>query len=202
MSADFTLDRTADVVDDLIAMSARVLPGMTPRDHAAWVMNVLAHEVGPWLARADRDGRALASVEGSQIALKARIVPGGYLTFDIVGAELPEGRSSAPAATIAITRLFGPSVNALAYAGPLAPRALWRIAADGMAWGWSAAGEASRAESVLTSYGAPFANRQLAWRDGVLVQRGGCCRYVAVSGELCEACPLRKKGAKATRGAY
>src|SRR5690554_4901142 len=157
MSADFTLDRMADVVDDLIAISARVLPGITPRDHAAWIMNVLAHEVGPWLARADHDGRALALAEGSQITLTARIAAGDYLTFDIVGPKLPEGRSSVPAATIAITRLFGPSVNALAYAGPLAPRALWRIAADGMAWGWSASGEASRAHSVLTSYGAPFA---------------------------------------------
>ncbi|MEI4262644.1 hypothetical protein [Roseovarius sp. D0-M9] len=45
MSVQFTLDRTADVVDALMAMNAQVLPSMTSRDHAAWVMNVLAHEV-------------------------------------------------------------------------------------------------------------------------------------------------------------
>lgn len=200
MSTTFTLATTATVVDALIDMNARCLPGMTSRDHAAWVMNVLAHEVGPWLARGDCANRALAQADGTRIALAARIAEGGYLSFSLTAPDLPEGRTSAPAAAIAVARLFSVSVNALAYAGPLAPRALWRIAADGMAWGWSVSREPERARKVLTSYGAPFANRQLAWQDGALVRRGGCCRYMAVSGALCDTCPLRKESAMAAAG--
>jgi len=199
VSVQFTLDRTADVVDALMAMNARVLPSMTSRDHAAWVMNVLAHEVGPWLSRADCAGRALARANGRDMNLTARIAPGGYLAFDVDGPDLPDGRTYAPAAAIAVARLFGPSVHALAYAGPLAPRALWRIAADGMAWGWTEKGETRRAQDVLTTYGAPFANRQLQWQTGAMVQRGGCCRYVAVSGTFCAGCPLRKKATRPVR---
>ncbi|MFX0547168.1 hypothetical protein ACEWPL_016660 [Roseovarius sp. S1116L3] len=193
MSAAFTLDRTADVVDVLMRMNAKVLPGMMRRDHAAWIMNVLAHEVGPWLCRADEAGRALAAAQGKQIHIAARIAPKGYLECAVDGPGLPAGRTSAPAAAIAIARLFGPTVHALAYAGPLAPKALWRIAADGMAWGWTQAGQTERAEAVLTTYGAPYANSQLACSNGVLVRRGGCCRYLSVSGAPCTACPLRKK---------
>ncbi|SDY64172.1 hypothetical protein [Citreimonas salinaria] len=94
-----------------------------------------------------------------------------------------------------MARLFAPSVNALAYAGPLAPRALWRIAGDGLAWGWMRAGQPDRAGEVLCRYGAPFANRQLLVLADHIARRGGCCRYLSVSGEVCANCPLRKDAA-------
>lgn len=62
MSLTFTLASTGTVVDDLLALNAQVLPAMTRRDHAAWVMNVLAHVVGTAFARWDSEGRSLAAV--------------------------------------------------------------------------------------------------------------------------------------------
>ncbi|SFD78263.1 hypothetical protein [Roseivivax sediminis] len=196
MSVAFTLATVAPVVEDLLALNARVLPGMSNRDHAAWVMNVLAHIAGPVLARHDREGRSLAGVDGGDIALTARIAPEGYITFDVAATAPPvTSPASAPAASIAVARLFAPSVNALAYAGPLAPRALWRIAGDGLAYGWVQAGDPARAEEILCRYGAPFANRQLALAEDRVARRGGCCRYLSVSGTACPTCPLNKAAA-------
>ncbi|MGR3494642.1 hypothetical protein [Citreimonas sp.] len=196
MSVAFTLATTGAVADDLLALNARVLPGMTRRDHAAWVMNVLAHGVGPVLARWDAEGRSLAAVGGEGVALVARVVPEGRVGFEIAATAPPvTAPVTAPAAAIAVARLFAPSVNALAYGGPLAPRGLWRIAGDGLAWGWMQAGRPDRARDVLGRYGAPFANRQLQVAADRVARRGGCCRYLSVSGETCANCPLRKDAA-------
>lgn len=197
MTLRFALSRTAEAVDTLMAMNAQAMPRMGPRDHAAWVMNVLAHMVGPWLVAQDAAGRSLVAADAGAIALSAALGPEGYLGITPDAADLPEGATSAPAAAFALARIMAPAVNALAYAGPLAPRACWRLAGDGLAWGWSQAGGLDRGREILTSYGAPFANRQLAFDACGVARRGGCCRYLAVSGEPCLNCPLLKQKAGA-----
>ncbi|QFT62873.1 hypothetical protein [Roseivivax sp. THAF30] len=205
MTIAFTLATTGHVVDDLIALNAQALPGMSRRDHAAWIMNVLAHAVAPVLTRWDAQGLSLSDVPAETFHLTTGTDARDGLTFaPICEAPANRPRSSAPAASFAAARLFAPSVNALAFAGPIAPRALWRIAGDGLAFGWILQGERLRAEDVLKSYGAPFSNRQLQLEDGAIPRRGGCCRYLAVAGDLCTNCPLRKAQTtrNVTQGAY
>ncbi|ETX30368.1 hypothetical protein [Roseivivax isoporae] len=159
-------------------------------------MNVLAHVAGPVLARWDAEGRSLARVDAEAVALTARLGPEGFLTLDLDATPPPvTAAATGPGASFAVARLLAPSVNALAYAGPLAPRALWRIAGDGLAWGWMQAGAPDRAAEVLGRYGAPFANRQLRLSADRIARRGGCCRYLSVSGAACLNCPLRKDAA-------
>lgn len=199
MTLRFALSEIAEVVDRLVALNARAMPTMGPRDHAAWVMNVLAHVVGPWLVAQDAAGRSLAAADAGSIPLVAALGPEGYLGITLDADDLPEGATSAPAAAFALARIMAPAVNALAYAGPLAPRACWRLAGDGLAWGWSQSGDLGRGREILTSYGAPFANRQLAFGVGGVSRRGGCCRYLAVSGNVCLNCPLAKGKTGASR---
>ncbi len=136
------------------------------------------------------------------------VAEGGYLTFDL---SAPDGASDEAPAAIrrperapeaaagAAATLFAPAVGAFAFTGNLAPAALWRIVGDGLAWGWVQAGAHERGQAVLTASGAPFANRQLRLERGAVRQRGGCCRWLAVNGETCANCPLRKTGGKTER---
>ncbi|SFG11099.1 hypothetical protein SAMN04488020_101191 [Palleronia marisminoris] len=192
MTLRFALSRTAEVVDKLVALNARAMPAMGSRDHAAWVMNVLAHVVGPWLVAQDAAGRSLASADARSMPLMAALGDEGYLGITLDADDLAEGPVSPPAAAVALARVMAPAVNALAYAGPLAPRACWRLAGDGLAWGWSQNGDMERGREILTAYGAPFANRQLVFDADGVARRGGCCRYLAVSGAVCLNCPLTK----------
>lgn len=192
----FSLQNSVAAVDALFAMNAQIRPEMGPRDHAAWVMNVLAHGLGPWLASRDEAGDLAAT--GEDLHLSARIAPEGWLTFDFDAA--PPMRAGCPAeapapaavAARAVALFFAAPVGAFALAGGLAPGALWRIVGDGMGWGFAQNGAHERGQAVLTSPGAPFANRQLQLaKDGVR-RRGGCCRWLSVNGETCANCPLRK----------
>ena len=199
----FDLGDSFAVADRLFAMNATLRPEMVARDHAAWVMNVLAHVLGPWLASRDCSGADLSPAGGMR--LSARVAEGGYLTFDL---SAPDGASDEAPAAIrrperapeaaagAAATLFAPAVGAFAFTGNLAPAALWRIVGDGLAWGWVQAGAHERGQAVLTASGAPFANRQLRLERGAVRQRGGCCRWLAVNGETCANCPLRKTGGK------
>ncbi len=193
MSVNFELSDIATTVDALVALNASAMPVMTMRDNAAWVMNLIAHDLGAWLVQQDTAGNALALGDARKIRLQAGIGSQGYLSIWHDAEDLPAGVTSAPAAAFALARVMAPAVNALAYAGSLAPRALWRIAGDGLAWGWTQYGDATRGRLILTAYGAPFVNRQLTF-DQRVTRRGGCCRYVAVSGQICSNCPLNKPG--------
>ncbi|WP_112312615.1 hypothetical protein [Pseudogemmobacter bohemicus] len=189
----FDLQDSTAVAAALFAMNAGVRPEMGPRDHAAWVMNVLAHVLGPWIAARDCSGAGLPPDTGMR--LLARVAEGGCLTFDLPGEPPGAARLAMlppEAAAGAVARLFAPAVGAFAFTGNLAPSALWRIVGDGLAWGWVEAGAHQRGQAVLTTPGAPFANRQLRLERGAVRRRGGCCRWLSVNGETCANCPLRK----------
>ena len=104
--------------------------------------------------------------------------------------------------------LAGP-VAGFAQASRLARRALWRVAADGIAAAHLAlgrhqgdeAGAATRALTLLKREGSPFYNRQLALEPidtpsgpRILRRAGGCCRLSESPGHpLCPGCVLQSR---------
>lgn len=109
MTIAFTLATTGHVVDDLIALNAQALPGMSRRDHAAWIMNVLAHAVAPVLTRWDAQGLSLSDVPAETFHLTTGTDARDGLTFaPICEAPANRPRSSAPAAALPLPASLRP----------------------------------------------------------------------------------------------